>query len=97
MRSKNYNNFQGLERVREQRKRKQCILPETLGADAAYRITESDACAGSSGRCFHAGRNGSELYVCRFAGDTDPVYPEHVSVSCYGKSWNSGSAVLGKR
>lgn len=65
--------------------------------DDSHRPAESDACTCSGGRCIYAWGNGSELYVCGFSGNPDPVYPEYVSVCGDGQPWNSWSAVLGKR
>ena len=46
---------------------------------------------------FMLGGNGSELYVCCFLGNADPVYPEYVSGGSNSKSRDSGRTVLGER
>ena len=64
---------------KESEQRKKYILSQTMEFDDSHRPAEPDACVGGSGGCVYAGWDGSELYVCGFSGNADPVYPEYVS------------------
>ena len=68
-----------------------------MESDDSNCTAKPDACNGRSSRCVYAWGNESELYVCRFAGNPDPVHPEYVSGGSNRESRDSGSAVLGKR
>ena len=82
---------------KESEQRKKYILPQTMESNGPNRLAEPDAGVGGCGGCVYAWGDGSELYVCGFAGDADSVYSEYVSGCGDGQPWNFGSTVLGKR
>lgn len=84
-------------RTNDEKRKRPCVLQQTLEFDDSYCIAESDACAGSCSRCVYAWRNGPELYVGGVSGNTDSVCPEYVSGSSNSKSGNSGGTVLGEK
>ena len=67
-----------------------------MESDDSNCTAKPDACNGRSSRCVYAWGNEPELYVCGFTGNTDSVYPKHVSGSSNSKPWNFGGTVLGK-